>query len=148
MRWLWLIAMCLFCLGFKNESQEYMLARINAVRASYRLPAVGMRKDLECASRSWSKELWRTKTCRHFDPAKREYFWDRVRICGGSIIQGGEIVACGYQDIDAAIVGWLNSPQHRNIFLSRYTKVIGVGWAGEENAQHWYTMIADMSPGV
>lgn len=126
------------------EDQTYLLNQVNATRAKYGLRPVVLSTTLSCAARSWSKRIWRLRICTHTDPQTGQQFWQRVQLCGGRLTQGWEIVACGYPDIDSAILGWLNSPPHRNILLSPYIRTIGIGFAGPavKGSQRYYTIVA------
>lgn len=126
------------------EDQEYLLSRVNRIRAAAGLNPVALSSTLSCAARSWSKRIWRLRICTHVDPQTGEQFWQRVAVCGGRLVQGWEIVACGYPEIDSALMGWLNSPPHRNILLNPNIRTIGIGAAGPaiKQSQRYYTIVA------
>jgi uncharacterized protein YkwD len=128
-----------------SETQEYMLAQVNATRAKFGLRPVILDTTLSCAARTWSKRVWRLNICAHVDPVTGQQFWQRVELCGGRLVRGGwEIVACGYPGINYAITGWLRSPSHRAVLLNPSVTNVGIGVAGPPYTQseRFYTIVA------
>lgn len=125
------------------ENQDYLMYRVNEMRAYYGYPPFEPHAPYTCAAKSWSKRMWRLKFCGHRDPKTGEEFWDRIVLCDGKIYRAAEIVACAPPSIEQALANWLNEPTHRNILFSQGAKA-GIGVAGddEENPK-WYTLIVD-----
>lgn len=104
-------------------NQSAILFAINGARAANGRPPLRYNGQLESAARSQAKLMASKDQLSHnLGVTLRE----RVRAAGydGAV---GENVAGGQSSLDQAIVGWLNSPAHRDTLLS--TKFVEFGLA-------------------
>ena len=125
------------------ETQEYLMMRINEMRAFYVLPPFETDPAYTCAARGWSKRMWRLNLCTHRDPETRENFWDRIVLCEGRVYRVAELIACGQKNIEQALADWLNNPNHRQFLFSPGRKA-GIGVAGDDDQDaRWYTLIME-----
>lgn len=91
------------------------LSAVNAVRARHMLAAFAADPQLQRAAETHADWMARTGKYGHeFGPATR--FPARLAAAGfeGS---AGENLGVGYGSIEAAVEGWLDSPEHRRIML-------------------------------
>ena len=129
----------------EEETAEYLVMRVNEMRAYYRRAPVVFSPTLACAARSWAKTTWRLRYCGHVDMKTGQQFWQRVNICGGRLTRGYELVSCEVPSIEMALADWLNEPSSRKILLSPFIQRIGIGWAGSDknSSRKYYTLVAD-----
>lgn len=120
MKWLLILLLATPALG------SGLLDTINKERRARSLPALVEKSELTCAAAKHSKDIGVRKVCTHTgkdgsNPGAR------INSCGLKPMAWGEIVACGQKTPRAAVDGWLNSPGHRAIMLSRTYKYFGGG---------------------
>jgi len=49
---------------------------------------------------------------------------DRFNLCGAEY-GAGEVIACGYQDIESAVEGWMKSPSHYKMLMNPNLRRMG-----------------------
>lgn len=101
-----------------------LLDTINRERTARKLPALVENPGLTCAATRHSKDIGTRRACTHTgrdgsNPGVR------IKACGLKTMGWGEIVACGQKTPRAAVDGWLKSPPHRAIMLSKDYKYFG-----------------------
>lgn len=128
-----------------NETAEMMLLEVNDLRAMRNLPPLSLRQDLECASESWAKNQWRSRSCSHTDRTRSE-FPARVQECGGWLNGGYELIACGVKDFRMATGMWLRDLSSAQALLKRDAEFIGIGSAGSGVGGNWYVIIIESGP--
>jgi len=119
-----------------TETEQELLATINAERTSRGLSAVVLRDDLICSAQHHSLDIGEHQVCSH-DDSDGSGPGERVEACGGSG-WSGEIVACGQTTPRDAVDGWLGSPGHNAIMLDPDQKTIGVAMSN-----NYWTAIFD-----
>jgi uncharacterized protein YkwD len=119
---------------------------INRERRRHGLARVTIARGLERIARRFAKDMRNRAYFGHVSP---DGYGPRDRMRAAHMRAIGEVLAwgCGRLSTPAAAVrGWLASPPHRHIVLSRTYTVTGTGVAngtpGEPCATHASTMVA------
>jgi len=125
---------------------EQVVALVNRERVSRDIPRLEMHAALMDAAAAHSLDMASTGNPSHTgsdgsDPD------DRIRRAGYNPGYWGECVAAGYPTPAEVVAGWMNSPPHRDILLSRNYVHIGAGYAcsGIGLSHYWTVDVA--SPG-
>lgn len=126
------------------ETAEIMVADLNTLRAARQLPPVKLRADLACASHAWARQQRRAQSCG--EAGDRPAFPERVRQCGGEILGGYELIACGAYDFRMATGMWLRDLSTASALLDRDVEFVGVGAAGAEGSAlgTWYVLLLEI----
>ncbi|MBX6320240.1 MAG: CAP domain-containing protein [Rhodospirillaceae bacterium] len=101
-----------------------MVQEINAVRAQYGLPAVGLDGRLMQAAQAYSQELAAQGRLTHGD------FMTRMRALGPGYGYVAENLAAGMPGSSAVVRAWMHSPAHRANLLAPVVTVVGVARSG------------------
>lgn len=117
-----------------GSPEEYLLRRVNEVRAQNGLAPLQYRASLVTIAESWSQEMARVKVLSHnprlssqLEPG-RTAWGENVGFAGGYA-----------SNVERIFTGWMNSPGHRaNILNARYTS-IGIGAATDSRGYLWST---------
>lgn len=125
---------------------EQVVALVNQERVSRDIPRLEMRAALMDAAAAHSLDMAISGTVSHTgsdgsDPD------DRIRRTGYSPGYWGECVAAGYPTPAEVVAGWMNSPPHRDILLSRNYVHIGAGYACSGSGLSHYWTVDVASPG-
>jgi uncharacterized protein YkwD len=103
---------------------------INSIRARHGLRPVRADRRLARAARGHSRDMLRRGYFAHEGPDGTPA--SRVRAAGYRFAAVGEVIAWGTGSLSsprALVRGWMKSPPHRRIILSRTFREIGVGLA-------------------
>ncbi len=131
---------------FGQDSKGDILARVNAVRAGYGLPAYRWNDQLAGAAQAHANWMAATELYRHTEtngstPYSRSVAqgysgWVSENIVGGTNLSTGQ-----------AVTWWVNSPVHFNgLISSRYVEA-GVGFAVSVNGQNMFVLVMGL-PGA
>jgi thermitase len=112
-----------------GDQARQTIQLINDYRESRGLPRLPEDTRLDQAAEWQSKDMNDNRFCGHFGTDGSNPF-DRMRRAGYPLRTGGEIVACGYTSPADAVQGWIHSPGHHAIIVSRTFSDIGCGVVG------------------
>ncbi|MFD9689611.1 CAP domain-containing protein [Kitasatospora sp. NPDC059088] len=104
--------------GPVTSDQQRFLDRLNALRAQYGKAPVRFNATLAQAAKCNADQMDQRRVSGHF--------CDSGRIASGLGYTGrgfGEIAFWGPTNIDAAVDGWINSPDHLGIMIGNYNEV-------------------------
>jgi uncharacterized protein YkwD len=101
-----------------------MLAEINAVRAQFGLPAVGLDGRLMQAAEAYTRTLAAQGRLTHGD------FAGRMAALGPGYGYVAENLAAGLPGSAAVVKAWMGSPAHRANLLAPAVTVVGVARSG------------------
>jgi uncharacterized protein YkwD len=97
-----------------------MIDRVNAARSSHGLPALRASEGLTGSARSYARYMLRHDHLGHLSSIR----------ASGSFMWLGENLAWHFDwkpRVRMSFSGWMNSPPHRAVLLSRAARQIGVG---------------------
>lgn len=118
--------------------------KINQVRRKHFLPEFRFDPRLMAAAERHAELMGSTGKFGHdFGPSTK--FKKRIFAVGFEN-SAGENLGVGYQSIEAAIEGWLNSPGHRKILLKRNYSLGGIAYASNTSGKsprlnHFWVLI-------
>jgi uncharacterized protein YkwD len=117
-----------------GSPEQYIVDRVNQVRAQNGLAPLQYRARLGEVAEAWSQEMARAKVLSH-NPRVSSLIEPGWSAWGENVGFAG-----GYADnAERIVTGWLNSPGHRaNILSTRFTS-IGVGAATDSRGYLWAT---------
>ncbi len=120
------------------------MAKINQVRKRHFLPEFKFDPRLMAAAQRHADLMGSSGKFGHeFGPSTQ--FKKRIFAVGFDN-SAGENLGVGYQSIEAAIEGWLNSPGHRKILLKRNYSLGGIAYASNTSGKsprlnHFWVLI-------
>lgn len=128
---------------------EEFLEAVNAVRTEAGLTTLQISPTLDKVAQRYAQLMADSNCVGHScDPAGDAVA--RVAATGYHARLVGEALAAGPQTAEEVIRGWLNSPPHRKILLSRDARDVGLGFAYDEAeallggfGEYWVLLIAD-----
>ncbi len=118
-----------------NTTDSGLLDATNKERAENGLPPLKYNVTLDQAAQSKAQDMSSRDYWSHNTPDGKEpwIFFDQA---GYKYYKAAENLAYGFDDSDATLVGWMNSPSHRaNVLDSELTEV-GFGIINVENYQN------------
>jgi uncharacterized protein YkwD len=116
------------------QKEQATLDEINARRRNAGVAPVRAIASLTQAARShaaWMDQGAGMSRCGHAGEGGTNP-QQRARSAGYPGYGIGEIVACAYPTPKGAVDGWMSSPGHKAIMLSRQFRVVGIGWSGAQ----------------
>ncbi|MEM7215342.1 MAG: CAP domain-containing protein [Pseudomonadota bacterium] len=121
-----------------NEVVEFdanhSFLQLNSVRQKHLLSAFKRDPRLMEAARRHADLMGRTGKFGHeFGPETK---FKRRIFAVGFDNSAGENLGVGYRSIEAAIEGWLNSPEHRKILLKRNYTLGGIAYASNSSGNN------------
>jgi uncharacterized protein YkwD len=128
--------------------EEAVLAKMNAYRASQKLPPLASAKQLQEAAQNHSQEMFLLGYFSHQSPtAGMQTFLDRIKAAGATgFSTGGENIIYREGNLDDASLAdallkqWLDSPPHKANILSKEYFVTGLGFY-RDGAKVWGTQV-------
>jgi len=119
-----------------TKPERQLLALVNHVRVTHKLPALRINAKLERAARSHSREMAAKDYFDH-DSCNGQTFSQRLisfgyTTSGCTYWQVGECIAYGAGSSGspkATFKSWMKSPQHRKIILTGSLRQVGLGRA-------------------
>ena len=128
--------------------EEAVLAKMNAYRASQKLPPLASAKPLQTAAQRHSEEMFKLGYFSHQSPtAGMQTFLERIKAAGASgFSTGGENIIYREGNVDDASLAeallkqWLDSPPHKANILSKEYFVTGLGFY-RDGAKVWGTQV-------
>ncbi|MET3769669.1 hypothetical protein ABIB15_002373 [Marisediminicola sp. UYEF4] len=115
-------------------NHDQIVAATNAERAKVGQPALARNSRLDAAAQEWAQTMSSSGNFVHSTTT-----WRSTRVDAGWTGMG-ENIAAGYPAAGAVMIGWMNSPGHRdNILRSSYTHM-GVGFVARGN--YWVQLFA------
>eukprot|EP00644_Phytophthora_capsici_P001745 jgi/Phyca11/564248/estExt2_Genewise1.C_PHYCAscaffold_140251 len=122
-----------------------MLARVNKERAAEGLPPVCGNKKLQSSSQRHSDDMAQNNYMAH-DGTDGSTMSQRITDTGYEWSAVGENVAAGQTDVQAVMDAWMNSPEHRDNILGKYT-MLGATYAFNENTEYKHYWTQDFGKG-
>lgn len=114
------------------ETEAYLLAAVNRIRAENGLPSLRKSEKLTDISRALSRDLARSGALSHTDSKGRD-LGARIaasRIKGWRLIGENVGRSTGFRnDAEAIVSSWMKSPPHRKNILTRDYDYTGIGTA-------------------
>lgn len=104
----------------KEINYDNLLIRINELRLNESLPQFKVNFGLQNFAVARAEEINNTSTFTHLSKLKIENY-------SKSFSLTGELIASNYLTTGDVINGWLKSPTHRDILLSKEFDSIGIG---------------------
>lgn len=128
----------------KNNSEEIRQALFrltNRERAKADLSALGQSAALNQAAQTHAEDM-ATKDFLDHQGSDQSGAADRVRRVNYPHSYRGENIAYHFSDVEAVIAQWMNSADHRQNILDKYTNEIGIGYAvSEASGRHYYVQV-------
>lgn len=120
---------------------QQVIALINQERAARGIPCLEAHPALIAAAAAHSQDMAATGVLSHTG-SDGSSPGDRIRRAGYEPNSWGECVAAGYPTPAEVVAGWMNSPAHRDILLSRSFVHIGAGHAcaDDSGTTHYWTV--------
>ena len=116
--------------------QPSYLQLVNKVREDEGLAPLSIDRDLEESATAKACDMRDRQYFEHKDPQGVEP-WHFFTEAGYVYEYAGENLAIGYTNPTDTMLGWMNSPKHReNILNPNYTE-FGIGFCGEYTVQHF-----------
>ena len=116
--------------------EQRTIELVNIERAKIGVQPVKRNAELDMAVRNHTRDMVEDNYFAH-DSQDRDSSGNLFTICGtfdrvGQYYTGyswaGEILAAGFTTPEQAIVGWMNSPSHRDLLLKAVYREVGVGF--------------------
>ena len=107
---------------------EQVVALVNQERVDRGIPRLDAHPALMAAAATHSLDMATSGVLSHTG-SDGSSAADRMRRAGYEPGYWGECIAAGYATPAEVVAGWMNSPPHRSILLSRTYAHIGVGYA-------------------
>jgi uncharacterized protein YkwD len=128
--------------------EDAVLAKMNAYRASQKLPPLASDKLLQTAAQMHSEEMFKLGYFSHQSPTSGMLtFLDRVKAVGATgFSTGGENIIYREGNVDDASLAdallkqWLDSPPHKANILSKEYFVTGLGFY-RDGTKVWGTQV-------
>jgi hypothetical protein len=123
-------------LGVSSDlSASSLLKYTNIQRQKNNEPALTLNNNLMSAAQAKAENMVQKNYWSHTSPSGQTP-WSFIIAAGYNYQLAGENLAYGFSSAQAAIIGWMNSPEHRaNILTSAYQNV-GFGVASSPNYQN------------
>ncbi len=104
-------------------TSDALLYSVNTVREQNGLPSLMMNEKLIVAARLKAEDMKNNEYWAHINPKTNDTGWTFIQRTGYHYTKAGENLAKDYQSVNGVIQGWLNSPKHKNVMLSKtYTE--------------------------
>ncbi len=120
------------------DLEQQLIDLINQERIALGLPPLRRDERLMQAARRHSADMAENRHCNHIGSDGSDPF-DRIRASGYPMASGSEVIACGYQTPQDALLGWKHSPSHWAILTSANYVDIGCGVAQAANGALYWT---------
>lgn len=119
------------------RTPEHMVELINKVRAYYNLPPLTLSPVLNQTARSKACDMQERKYFSHNEPPDNKKPWHWFYEAGYDYQYAGENLAKDRIDQYSEMIGFMDSPDHRENILSTDYKEVGVGICGTYTVQHF-----------
>lgn len=117
-----------------NASIDGLAAYTNTERTARGLGALAVNGVLNQAAQAKANDMAANNYWSHNSPSGATP-WTFIQNAGYSYLSAGENLAYGFSTSAETIVGWMNSPSHRDNILNAGFKEVGFGIANAENYQ-------------
>lgn len=117
-----------------NMSSTGLLSATNAQRSSNGQTDLSLNAQLSQAAQAKANDMVGRNYWSHNTPEGNAP-WVFISQAGYSYTQAGENLAYGFLTSDDTVVGWMNSPSHRDNLLKNAYKEVGFGIANSANYQ-------------
>jgi uncharacterized protein YkwD len=121
--------------GSMSADERKMIGLVNQDRADNGLPALTFDASLRAAALAHSEDMSENNYFSHTSPTQGD-FSTRLKASGVKYSAAGENIAM-YGSVEAAEVGFMNSPGHRANILGNYTRV-GIGIVYNQSKGAYY----------
>lgn len=111
-----------------NVTAESLLAGTNAERYRHRQSSLSINQELNAAAQSKANDMVAKNYWSHNAPDGRTP-WAFITKAGYDYQAAGENLAYGFTNAEAAVTGWMNSPEHRANLLNNSYQDVGFGIA-------------------
>lgn len=123
-------------LGDKSDfSSSSLLAFTNDYRAQYQVDALTIDPQLAAAAQAKAEDMAKNNYWSHTSPAGQTP-WSFIAASGYNYQVAGENLAYGFTGAQQVVIGWMNSPEHRNNILDGTYQNVGFGVASSPNYQN------------
>lgn len=123
-------------LGYATEmSSPNLLASTNKERAAANAQPLAINDKLSAAAQKKAEDMAARDYWSHNTPEGQEP-WIFIQQSGYGYAQAAENLAYGFATSEAATIGWMNSPSHRENLLNGNLKEVGFGIANVANYQN------------
>jgi uncharacterized protein YkwD len=121
--------------GLAVTWREDMLDRVNALRKKADAPPVVLCAPLQATAQDYSSLMATSDYYGHVGPDGSEP-WDRMSAHGYAWHGAGENIAAGFDDVDAVMTAWQNSPGHMANILNPSFTHVGFGQARDDSSRY------------
>lgn len=111
-----------------NISAAGLLEQTNAYRLENERPELQLNHRLTRAAQAKANDMTRRNYWSHNTPDGREP-WLFIDETGYDYLKAGENLAYGFLTSDETVIGWMNSPTHRDNMLNPEFSEVGFGFA-------------------
>ncbi len=115
--------------------EQYVMAELNGIRASYGLPPLTIAAELTQAARVHSRDMADNNITSHTGSDGSSPY-DRIVAAGYDPWTWGEIIGWGFSNSDAMINWWMHSDPHRSLILSTYVEDFGAGYVSDSGSTY------------
>lgn len=110
-------------------TQSSLLTAGNAIRNQYGLHSLNPNYQLQAAAQAKCQDMLSKNYWSHTSPNGDEP-WDFIDRAGYVYTGALENLAYGFNEPDAVMIGWMNSPGHRENLLDKRVTEVGYGICG------------------
>jgi Cysteine-rich secretory protein family len=122
-------------LGVNSDfSSTTLLAKTNANRESEHDPDLTIDPQLSAAAQAKANDMIRGNYWAHNSPDGKTP-WSFIAAAGYQYQSAGENLAYGFANASDAVIGWMNSPEHRANIMNPAYQNVGFGVASSSNYQ-------------
>ncbi|HSX19300.1 MAG TPA: CAP domain-containing protein [Candidatus Saccharimonadales bacterium] len=112
-------------LGTATFSADQIIALTNQKRAQNGLGALSYNSQLAAAASAKAANMFAENYWAHFSPSGKSP-WQFITAAGYRYVFAGENLARDFDNADAVVNAWMNSPSHRDNLLDKNFKEVGV----------------------
>ncbi|OLN21177.1 hypothetical protein BTO30_16480 [Domibacillus antri] len=110
----------------ENGSEQQLYEITNVIRSRFGLSSLEWNPDAAEAAKNHSKDMFDAGYFDHESPQFGD-LEERLKKAGAVYGTADENIAANYIDAPAAMEGWLNSQEHREVLLSESFSALGTG---------------------
>lgn len=118
-----------------NMTDSGLLESTNKAREQNGLKPLNLSAELDQAAQEKAKDMATRNYWSHNTPDGKEP-WVFIDSAGYKYFKAAENLAYGFENSNAAVIGWMNSPSHRANLLDADLQEVGFGIINVENYQN------------
>lgn len=131
-------------LGFaSNITVTDVVQSTNAERQKKGVPTLRLNAELSKAAEEKARDMFAKNYWAHFGP-NGEKPWDFIKKHGYTYTAAGENLARDFQESNAVVTAWMNSPSHRENLLNKNYQDIGIAVVNGTLLGHETTLVVQM----